>query len=331
MTCASITELAARNAEEHLGGHLADCPRCRALAKRLADERKDGVDLETDRGMVTGRQRGPATQPSAHSPAAGGVWTFWAPRSEEYLVGAVLETAETELLLVPILATTDWAVDADISLQIDVLGYEALVPIWAGDRVLVEQAVEPVGMLSEKQMTALGEAYSAWTAGEPVADPAGPPIAGSSDPRTDAQAARADDLAVFYEPWVQLHRADELGPVVAARREELGIDAGAWADELDVETRSWLTFEHGDGDPSATIPVKALGRALDELELLASRRVLELAGESVRKNHEDAAGATGAVKARRRRGVRQKGRRDPEAAEAAAQSYMAELAKELGL
>jgi hypothetical protein len=275
--------------------------------------------------MTSGRP----TEPTMQSPQVGGVWTFWAPKSDEYLVGAVLDTGETDILLAPLLADTDWAGDADVALAKDVLGYGALALIWLVGRVLLEQAAEPVGILSEEQVQTLRAAHEAWVQGTPVANPAGPAIAGERDPRKDAQAARADDLRAYFEPWALLHLGDELGPVVRGRREELGIDLGTWSEELEVDARIWRAFEQAEADPDAMIPTKALRRALRSVDLLVSLRVVELAGESVRRHYE--APEQGVAKARRRRGARRGPRRDPAAAEEAAARYMEALAKELGL
>ncbi len=322
MACLSISELSVRDARDAFAGHLSECPRCRAIAHRLAGEGEQPVDSVTRSARLTAH---------GQDPKAGGVWTFWAPRSEEYLVGGVLEAGETDLLLIPLLAETDWAVDADVALRRDVLGYEALALVWAADRVLLEQAVEPVGVLSEEHLGGLTAAYQAYRVHGRVPKSAGPPILKSTDPRTAAQAARADDLHVFYDPWAQLQVDDELGPVMRARREQLGIDLDPWCETIDVGLREWVAFEQAKADPRTTVAVKAMKRALAGLQLLASRRVLELAGASVRRHHEDMEQADGNAKARRRRGVRQPVRRDPAAAEEAAQSYMQVLAKELEL
>jgi hypothetical protein len=272
---------------------------------------------------------GQPTHPTMQSPKVGGVWTFWAPKTDEYLVGAVLDARETDILLAPLLADMKWAGEADVVLAQDLLGYEALALVWLVGRVLLEQTAEPVGMLSEEQVGDLMTAHAAWAEGRPIPNPAGPAIAGEKDPRKDAQAARADELRPYFEPWALLHQGDELGPVVKGRREQLGIDLGAWSEELEVDARIWRAFEGAEADPDATIPTKVLRRALVAVDLLGSLRVVELAGESVRRHYE--APEQGVAKARRRRGARRGSRRDRAAAEEAATRYMEALAKELGL
>lgn len=266
---------------------------------------------------------------TAQSPKAGGVWTFWAPKREDHLIAGILDTRQTDIWLVPLLADTEWAADADIALAPDVLGYEALAPISSIGWVLLEQAAEPVGMLSEQLLRSLTEAREAFESDRRVPHPAGPPILSDKDPRKDAHHAREDDLHAYFDPWALLHSQHELGPLVKDRREQFGIDLETWADELDVDARTWRAFERGEADPDATIPAKALARALVAVDMLVSLRMLELAGESVRKHHQ--AAELGAAKARRRRGVRRPLRHDPEAAEQAAERYMSALAKELGL
>ncbi len=271
----------------------------------------------------------PPTDPTIQSPKAGGVWTFWAPKREDHLIAGILDVSQTDIWLVPLLADTEWAADADIALAPDVLGYEALAPICSIGWVLLEQAAEPVGMLSEQHLRLLTDAREAFEADRRVPNPAGPAILSDIDPRKDAHHAREDDLRAYFDPWALLHSQSELGPLVKGRREHFGIDLETWADELDVDARTWRAFERGEADPDATIPAKALARALVSVNVLVSLRVLELAGESVRKHHQ--APEPGAAKARRRRGVRRPLRHDPEAAEQAAERYMRALAMELGL
>jgi hypothetical protein len=271
----------------------------------------------------------PPTDPTIQSPKAGGVWTFWAPKREDHLVAGILDASQTDIWLVPLLADTGWAADADIALAPDVLGYEALAPISSIGWVLLEQAAEPVGMLSEQHLRSVIDAREAFETDRRVPHPAGPAILSDKDPRKDAHHAREDDLRAYFDPWALLHSENELGPLVKGRREHFGIDLETWTDELDVDARTWRAFELGEADPDATIPAKALARALVSIDVLASLRVLELAGESVRKHHQ--APEPGAAKARRRRGVRRPLRHDPEAAEQAAARYMSALAKELGL
>ena len=172
MSCPSFTELCTSNAVTTLQVHLADCPRCRAIVARVeaSEAPREFVDV------LAPQVAGPLPQP-------GGVWTFWAPGSDEYLVGAVIEAAPTELLIVPLLAETAWATNDDLVLSWDVLGYPALAPIWGADHVLLEQAVEPVDVLSEENLATLNAAYDAFFAGEGLPVPGGPP-AGSTSART---------------------------------------------------------------------------------------------------------------------------------------------------
>jgi len=300
---------------------LQHCPRCRAIVARVGG----GGRVPDD---VTEPEQARAAGPP---PIAGGVWTFWAPAIEEYLVGAVLDAGETDVLIVPLLEDASWSADADVVFAQDVLGYPALAPVWAGDHILIEQAAEPVGMLSEERLAHLLDAYDAFFAGEALSDPAGPPVLADADPRIDAHAAIADDLRPFYTPWALLQVADELGPVLAHRREELGLELADWSSDLDVDPRDWAAFEAGEADPYATIAVPAAAKAIYGLQLLVSRRVINLAHASVEAHHFAEEAMKGVAMARRRRGVAPKARRDPAKAKAAAEKYAASLAKELGL
>lgn len=322
MICPSFTELCAEDAPATLQEHLSACPRCRALVARL------GVSEAAEEYAPAPAAPTPAPNPP---PTPGGVWNFWAPAMDEYVVGAVVEADDVDVLIVPLLTETMWASETDIALARDVLGYAAMAPVWASDRVLAEQAVEAVSVLSEQHFGVLTAGYDAFFAGEPVANPAGPPVFSDKDPRLAAHAALADDLRLLYAPWSQLQVADELGPVLAQRRGEVNIDLEAWSAKLDVEPREWAAFEVGDADPYVAIPVPVMGKAVRGLGLLESRRVVELARASVEAHHEGETLTTAPAKARRRRGVVPRGRRDPEAARAAASQYAAALAKELGL
>jgi len=316
MTCPPFTDLCARDAATTLHEHLSGCPRCRAIVARVTT-----VDAPVE--PVTAAPlpaRGPAPRP-------GDVWTFWAPTVDDYVVGAVIEAEPTELLIVPVLLDTRWAAEEDIVLSADVLGYPALAPIWAGDHVLAEQATEPVDVLSEEHLAMLTTAYDAFFAGEPLAELGGPPLLNDQDPRLAAHASIADALRGVYAPWAMLQVADELGPVLAHRRSELGVGL----DDLGVEPRTWTPFEAGEADPAASIPSRAMAQVIRRLGLVASRRLLDLARASVRAHHVGPDVATGPALARRRRGVTHRPRRDPQAAEAAAELYTNALANELGL
>ncbi|HWX98115.1 MAG TPA: hypothetical protein VNZ01_14835 [Solirubrobacteraceae bacterium] len=231
----------------------------------------------------------------------------------------------------PVLEHTQWASDADIGLSAGVLGYQALAAVWASDRLLIEQAVEAVGVLSEQRLARLASGYDAFFGGQQVPDAAGPPVLGDSDPRLAAHAAFADGLRAFYRPWSLLHVADELGPVMQHRRQEVGLQLDEFSERLDLQPAVWAAFEAGQVDPVQTVPVKALARAIRDLDLLVSRRVLALADASVRAHYVLSPQTVGVAKARRRRGVTPRARRDPDAAAAAAASYTSKLARELGL
>jgi hypothetical protein len=259
------------------------------------------------------------------------VWSFWAPGSEEYLVAAVLDADEVELLVVPLLADTRWASENDIELPAQALGYPALAPVWAGDHVLAEQAVEPLSVLSELELEQLSDGYDAIYAGAAIAEPAGPAVIGPADPRIAAHAAIADQLRAYFAPWSALQGAEELGPVLKARREDAAIPIDAWAQQIDVEPETWRRFESAQLDPYAAIPVRAIAAATRELGLLASQRIISLAHASVKAHHAGQATHAAPARARRRRGVAPRARQDPDVAREAADRYAASLAEELGL
>ena len=322
MTCSPFTELCATDASTTLGDHLSGCPRCRAIVARVDESEPALVHAPTP--FAPQPAPGPPPEP-------GGVWTFWAPAMDEYVVAAVLESGAVEVLIMPLLAETLWASEADIALDRGVLGYAALAPVWASDRVLAEQAVETVSVLSEQHLATLRAAYGAFYAGEPVADPGGAPVLSDQDPRLGVHAALADDLRPLYSPWSLLHVADELGPVLGQRRDEVGVELEAWSEQLGVEPGVWRAFEAGEADPYTAVPVPVLGQAVSDLGLLRSRRVVELASASVLAHYSEERVTAAASYARRRRGVVQPRRRSPEAARAAAHQYAAALETELGL
>jgi hypothetical protein len=321
MTCPSLADLAAPAAATMLADHLADCARCRALLARL--ERSE------EELALTPRPQPPTT--AGDTPRAGSVWSFWAPETDKYLVGAVLSAVAVEILVVPLLVETHWATENDIELPMDTLGYPALAPIWAADHVLAEQAVEPLNMLSERDLRSLSDGYEAIYSGRALADPAGPIVLGPEDPRIVAHAAIADDLRAYFAPWSELQGSEELGPVLHARREDAGIELEEWSENLDIAPATWTRFESAELDPHAEIPTAAIAKAIRFLKLVASERIVGLAHASVEAHHAGRAIPQGAAMARRRRGVSSRPSRDPEMARAAADSYAAALREELGL
>src|SRR4051812_39284494 len=117
MNCPPFTYLCAADADVTLGSHLSTCLRCRAIVARV---------------QATEFRIGESASAEIHSadrlPQVGEVWTFWAPASDEYVVGAVLDAADVELLIVPIFVEITFATEADVVLSEDVLGYSALAP-----------------------------------------------------------------------------------------------------------------------------------------------------------------------------------------------------------
>lgn len=318
MTCPSLTSLTAADADDLYGPHLTECMRCRALRARFTAE----VLTEAE---VTEA----ATEPeqSAKPPRPGDVWTFWSPDADEYMVGTVLDANETETLVVPLLMETHWASEVDVILNPDALGYEALLAVWAGDRVLSEQAVAPVGVLSERDAYLTVSSYEAFFSGQALPRPGGAPVMSEDDPRLAAHAAAADTLRAFYEPWAILEVGEELGPVMAERRETVGFDP----EEIGVDTKTWARFEEARADPYREISSANLARAVKLLGIMPSRRVLELARASVCAHYVDDVQSAPA-KARRRRGISgARAQPNPEAAGEVADRYVASLAEHLGL
>lgn len=321
MTCLSFTELSTANVDLVHREHLSTCLRCRAIARRVTRS-----DIEVAEEVVA-----PTRGRTNNHPDAGEIWTFWSPAMEEYVVGAVLEAQRTECIVVPVLHETVWAADADLSLSSDLVGYPALAPLWAGGRLLPEQAVDELAAFPEDELQRLTAAHEAFRSGERIDDPAGPPILHERDPRLGAHVAITDEMRRLYEPRAMLSVADQLGPVLAHRREALGISIDAWRAELDLDSPLWAAFEAGEADPYASIPVNFLARAIDRLGLLASRRLIELARAAVLANHVPEQLSDGPALARRRRGFVSRRRPDAAAARDAADRYTDALAKELGM
>jgi hypothetical protein len=321
MSCPPLTDLAARDAAAVFADHLEICARCRALLSRL-EHHKEPLAPAPD----TPR---PA-QPAEPAPP-GSVWSFWAPQREEYLIGAVLNSAVVELLIVPLLTETRWATESDIELSIETLGYPALAPVWAADYVLAEQAVEPLNMLSEQTLATLTNGYEAIYAGRALAEPAGPAVLVPEDPRVAAHAAIADDLRPYFAPWSELQGSEELGPVLHARREDANIELEEWSESIDVLPATWARFEGAELDPYAEIPTAAIAKAIRLLKLLPSERIVGLAHASVETHHQGRAAPQAAALARRRRGAARRPQRDPQVAREAAATYAEALRRELGL
>lgn len=320
MTCPSITELNAANASEVFEEHLSGCPRCRALVSRM-----EASEEELDPGSMN------VPTSTGLKPEPGGIWTIWAPEVDEYLVAAVLDASDEEALVLPLLPLASWAAEADVELDAAVLGYAAIAPIWASDRVLVEQAIEAVDVLSEELAASLIGAYDAFFAGERIDAKTGAPIINDSDPRLGVQAAIANDLGAWYLPWSMLQGAEELGPVIGQRRDELGIELEPWSEHLGIVSKVWRSFESGETDPYEAVPVATMARVVRELGFLSSRHLVALAESSVLNNNHGEDPAQPQARARRRRGSTRSSNRNIEVVQAAAKQYGASLAKELGL
>jgi hypothetical protein len=321
MSCPAITELCAAGASSRFEDHLRDCVRCRALVARSG---------KGERLLDDATEPQPTAAPGP-PPKPGDVWTFWAPTLDELVVGAVIEAGSADVLLMPLLMQTRWAADADIGLAQDVLGYEALAAVWASDRVLVEQVVEAVSVLSEVHLQVLTRGYDAFFAGEQVEAAAGPPVIGDSDPRLAAYAALADQLRPLYAPWSLLHVADELGPVLGHGRQEADVELEAWSEQIGTDARAWAAFEAAEIDPYEAIPVKTIARAVRCLGLLQSRRAVDLAHASVLEHHVVGSPSAPKAMARRRKGVAPAPRRQQDTAREAADRYAAALEAEFGL
>lgn len=319
MNCPSLTELCARNANEVLSDHLAECVRCRALLERLAHS-------EPNLGEFSAPSTGGGRDPEVRE-----VWTIWAPLMDEYLVAAVLARDEEEALVLPLLPLETWGAEADVELEQDVLGYPALAPLWAVDHVLIEQAVEAVDVLSEEWITKLAAAVSAFESGEEISFHTGPEILGSEDPRIDAQAALAEWIRPWFEPSGALRRGEELGPVLAERREELGVTSEKLSEDIGVETKTWRAFETAKTDPYETVPASAMARAIQKLQLLPSRRVVWLARESVENHNKGVAIGGPRAMARRMQGSTARTGRDKEVVAKAADDYAEALSEALGI
>jgi hypothetical protein len=321
MNCPPFTDLAAPAAAATLRGHLDDCSRCRALIARL-EVHNEPLELAPS---------APRPVPPTDSARPGSVWSFWAPGNDEYLVGAVLHAEEIQMLIVPLLLDTRWATENDIQLPVNTLGYSALAPVWASDHVLAEQAVEPLNMLSERDLATLSDGYEAIFAGRALTEPAGPAVLGAADPRIAAHAAIADGLRAYFAPWSALQGADELGPILAERREDAEIELEDWSETMDIAPAVWRRFETAQLDPYAEIPVSAIAKAIRLLGLIASRRIIDLAHASVQAHYAGQPTARAPAQARRRRGVAQRPRPNPEGAREAADRYAAALREELRL
>lgn len=320
MNCPSLTELCASNAGEALSEHLAGCMRCRALAGHLSPSEPAIEDRVDSAPVEQGRE-----------PTATEVWTIWAPHVDEYLVAAVLARDDEEVLVLPLLPVGEWGAEADLQLDQAVLGYPAIAPLWAVDRVLVEQAVEAVDVLSESWTAQLCDAVSAFESGGEILSPVGPEILSDEDPRIDAQVALAEWIRPWFEPRGALRRGEELGPVLAERREELGFATEQLTEEIDVEVKTWRAFEEGRSDPHETIPVRVIARAVRTLQLLPSRRILSLARESVELHNRSVAVGGPRAMARRMQGSTSRRGRDKEAVAKAADDYAEALREALGI
>lgn len=293
--CPSFAELLAADADlsDELRAHIASCRRCQALKRHLSptevESAVEPLEKESQR-----RELGP-------EPGLGSVYAVRGPRSDEYLLAALVDWDGEEAVVVPLSDEVRNATDWDLLLEPELLGYRAMAEVWNHGTVLVEQLSEKIAELGERA-AALEALYAAALDGDELATtlPVGPRILSEIDPRNTFQEQEGERAAVYWQPANQLAGVRSVFELVRVQRDELDIapeELGA------VEPGALEQLEAGKLDIGNQVPVAALAELLKRLQVAASRRLEQLIAAAVVATYREPLETRMALP-RRRRGMR---------------------------
>lgn len=309
--CPSLYELTSGSfdEDEDLRAHVADCVRCSALLKAWGTGAEpDEEDLGADGGwdLPAGALRFETAENLDAPPVAGAVHAAWAPGRDTFLIALVVAMDEVSASVLPVSRETWAASDEDVLLAEEVLGYPAMAERWNRIDILLEQVAERLADPSSQTM-ALVEAKS-WTS--PTST--GPRIASDNDPRLGFREDERERAAFYAEPSRRLGVAETFSGVVKLRRAEKQRELEEVAAAVDLPPLKLEQLEGGTLDLYAEVPVPALGRLVDHLELQPSRRLYALVEEAAFRTHSSAGYGDVRMAARRRAGSRTRRRQQPE-------------------
>lgn len=322
--CPSVLDLG--SSDPAVRDHIEHCGRCQALLPRFIANGHLDSGSETFPTLPLGAAEATIAE-------RGTVWALSAPNTDTCMFVAVLAADATEAWVAPGADDLD-PIDSDFRIPDDRLGFELWIRTAHSFNVLREQLQDEIGRLSGEEVgTVLASVQTVLDGKEFVGDERfGIPVIAERDPRLASASRWAEGTLRWREPWTLLAVADELGAVCAARREVLGMSLSDLAESIDVEVEDWARFEAATLDIHAKLPTSRLAAGVRKLSLPISKKLLALAATSVARTHRPNAGTQNLALARRRQGKRRTvGPPDPDAAQAAAQSYAAALGERLGI
>jgi hypothetical protein len=321
--CPSVLDLG--SSDPAVRDHIEHCGRCQALLPRSIAS----GHLDSGSEPCPTRPLGAADATIAER---GTVWALSAPSTDTCMFVAVLAADAIEAWVAPGADDLD-PIGSDFRIPDDRLGFELWIRAAHSFKVLREQLQDEIGRLSGDEVgTVLACVQTVLDGKEFVGDERfGIPVIAERDPRLASASRWAEDTLRWREPWTLL-AADELGAVCAARREVLGMSVSDLAESIDVEAEDWARFEAATLDIHAKLPTSRLAAGVRKLSLPISNKLLALAATSVTRTHRPNTGTHNLALARRRQGKRRTaGPPDPDAAQAAAESYAAALGERLGI
>lgn len=311
--------------------HVTRCPRCQSF------RREHHFQGARTSGATAAEQWLTPAQPISIWPGSldlGTVLSAVVDHLDEYLVCVVVDADEQEAVVAPIAETQAYTTNWDLMIEEAVLGYPAMAEVWNTGTILVEQAAEIVGKLTEPLAEALEQLYDAMLENHspPEHLPIGSPVLAERDPRLVFQRQELDRVRAYWMPSSLLAGAESFEPILRRRAQQMGVgleDLDGRLQDCVQDNPHWVTsLSRGDIDLCASVPVKAMSRLVIELKLPKARKTIGLIGATVHANCREASAPQAAVHARRRRGKVRASKPTEDDRGKAAESYMEALVRD---
>lgn len=257
--------------------HAAGCLRCRALITAL------GLDINLD--SVGEREHNSTLRllrhPSEEFAVGGGdICAAVAPNVDRHLICVVITADAGVIEVAPISDEVGMATDRDLLLDMEVLGYPAMVECWNAGTLLIEEIAEVITSLDETRWDQLVGLIEAVEDGREADDfPVGPPIIGEADPRWDFHVLESDRVRPHFEGASALRGIGSFAELLRHQVERQEIEPAVLSEQLGprVEDReSWVEDALEGRLPFAEIPKEAVGDLLIELRVPATWQVASI-------------------------------------------------------
>lgn len=302
--CPSLTDLTSPDPlAPAIAAHVRECARCSALRRALANAGSPIANREPATTIVW--PHAPIKNLDA-PPRPGAIHAIWGDEEGDLLVAIILDVDEREALVLPVSTDIQFAGDADVLMQDETLAYPAMAEIWNHVQVLSEQIMEQVAVLPDAFAVVLDAAVDAFMDSEPLPSTLrqGVALLTEKDPRLLFRERESERIRRFVEPWRALNDGDTLGEIVRGRREERDMTLDALSARVDLTVQALNGVEADSHDLYADVPVAAMSKLADGLDLTASQRLVDLVEAAVFRNDRMPEPSKQIMHARRRRGVR---------------------------